>query len=174
MLFATVANGQTTTDDQQTEKVWRVNFLNPAVELELPIGKNTTFSSALGVGYGGSYPDLTSSGTGFIYIIAPFSDLQFKRFYSLERRKGKGKTIAHNTGSFISFRVLARGNSIAENRIRTSEFDMAFGPTWGIQRKLGKRFHFLCDVGPIYYTDFQGNGNFLPMLQVNLGIDLSN
>lgn len=63
-------------NDIQTEKVLRINFLNPAVELEIPTGQYSTFSSALGVGYGGGYPDLTYAGNGFIYIISPFADFQ--------------------------------------------------------------------------------------------------
>lgn len=53
-------------NDIRTEKVLRVNFLNPAIELEIPTGEYSTFSSALGIGYGGGYPHLTFGGSGFI------------------------------------------------------------------------------------------------------------
>ena len=36
-----------------TEKVWRLNILNPGVELEIPTGTFSTFSGGMGVGYGG-------------------------------------------------------------------------------------------------------------------------
>jgi len=155
-----------------TVKVWRVNFLNPAIELELPTGNKSTFSSAIGVGYGGGYPDLTYGDNGFIYIIAPFLDLQQKWFYNLEKRNRKSKTIENNSGNYVSARLITRGNSIADNVSRTSNFDFAFGPTWGIQRKYGQ-FHLLFDVGPQYYFDTEGNGNIWPlMIQLNLGFDL--
>ena len=157
----------------QTEKVLRVNFLNPAVELELPTGKKSTFSAAVGVGYGGGYPDLTFNASGFIYIIAPFLDLQEKFFYNLAKRQNKGRETAHNSGNFISLRLITRGPSLAENVDRTSEIDFAFGPTWGIQRKLNENLHLLFDLGPQYYIDTEGNGNIWPvMIQINLGIDL--
>ena len=159
--------------DIKTEKIWRVNFLNPAIELEIPTGEYSTFSSALGIGYGGGYPDLTFGGSGFIYIISPFVDLQQKWFYNLNKRNEKNRNIENNSGNFVSFRLITRGNSIAENVNRTSDFDFAFGPTWGIQRKYGKNFHLLFDVGPQYYIDTNGNGNIWPiMLQLNLGFDL--
>lgn len=41
-----------------TEKVWRINFINPGAELELPIGEQTTFSTNIGVGFNGAYPEL--------------------------------------------------------------------------------------------------------------------
>lgn len=157
----------------KTEKVWRVNFLNPSVELELPTGNYSTFSTGLGVGYGGSYPDLTYGSPGFIYIIAPFLDLQQKWFYNINKRIRKDKNVQNNSGNFISARLITRGPSIAENVTRTSDFDFAFGPTWGIQRKYGERFHLLFDVGPQYYMDTEGNGNIFPiMFQLNLGFDL--
>jgi hypothetical protein len=161
-------------ENSNTLKVWRVNFLNPAIELELPTGNNSTFSSALGIGYGGGYPDLTQTygGSGFIYIIAPFIDIQQKWYYNLEKRKRKDRTIENNSGNFISARFITRGKSIAENVNRTSDFDFAIGPTWGIQRKYGKNFHFLFDIGPQYYFDTKGNGNIWPlMIQLNLGFD---
>lgn len=155
------------------EKIWRINFLNPGVELEVPTSQFSTFSSGIGIGYGGGYPDLTSGGSGFIYIISPFLDLQHKWFYNFTKRSQKNKTTKNNSGNFISLRLVTRGNSIAENVYRTSDFDFAIGPTWGIQRKYGKNFHLLFDVGPQYYMDTNGNGNFWPlMLQINLGFDL--
>jgi len=157
-----------------TEKVWRINFLNPAVELEVPTGNYSTFSSALGIGYGGAYPDLEfGGGTGLIYIIAPFLDLQQKWFYNLNKRVRKDKTVDNNSGNFISLRLITRGNSIADNVNRTSDFDFAVGPTWGIQRKYGESYHLLFDIGPQYYFDTEGNGNIFPiMFQLNLGFDL--
>jgi hypothetical protein len=156
-----------------TEKVWRINILNPAIELELPTGNNSTFSSALGIGYGGGYPDLTSGRNGIIYIISPFLDLQQKWFYNFDKRNNKEKTVDNNSGNFISMRFITKGNSIADNVTRTSNIDFAFGPTWGIQRKYGKNFHLLFDVGPQYYFDTNGNGNIWPiMFQLNLGFDL--
>ncbi len=168
----TTLNYAQNTNDIGTEKVWRVNFLNPAIELEIPTGQYSTFSSSLGVDYGGGYPDLTSGGSGFIYVISPFADFQHKWFYNLNKRTDKNRNTTNNSGNFVSFRLVTRGNSIAENVNRTSDFDFAFGPTWGIQRKYGKRFHLLFDVGPQYYMDTKGNGNIWPiMFQLNLGFD---
>tara|TARA_R110002051_G_scaffold323660_3_gene418012 strand:+ start:681 stop:1256 length:576 start_codon:yes stop_codon:yes gene_type:complete len=159
--------------NSNTEKIWRVNFLNPAIELELPTGNSSTFSAGLGIGYGGAYPDISFNGNGFVYIITPFLDLQHKWFYNFEKRNGKGKTTENNSANFLALRLITRGNSIAENIGRTSNFDFAVGPTWGIQRKYGKNFHLLFDVGPQYYLDTNGNGNIWPfMFQLNLGFDL--
>ncbi len=157
---------------KHSQKVWRINFLNPGVELEYPTGNNSTFSSGLGIGYGGSYPDLSSSGNGFRYLISPFLDIQEKWFYNFEKRMKRDRSIKNNSGNFISARLLIRGNTIDSNFSRTTDLDFAFGPTWGIQRNYGN-FHLLFDVGTIYYFDTKGNGNWFPvMFQINLGLDL--
>jgi len=172
LLLAISLSGQKK-KDLNTSKVWRVNFLNPAIELEIPTGKNSTFSSSIGIGYNGGYPDITYSGNGFKYIISPFLDLQQKWFYSFENRKAKNKKTDNNSGNFVSFRAITKGNSIIENVTRTSNFDFAIGPTWGIQRNYGKHFHLLFDIGPQYYFDTKGNGNIWPIsIQLNLGFDL--
>lgn len=168
--FSTNAQNQKT---YSTEKVWRINLINPGVELELPTGIYSTLSTGVGIGYGGSYRDVSWGGSGFVYVIAPFLDVQQKWFYNLNKRILKERTVDHNSGNFLSLRLITRGNSIAENVHRTSDFDFAFGPTWGIQRKYGENFHLLFDVGPQYYMDTEGNGNIFPiMFQLNLGFDL--
>ena len=134
-------------NDIGTQRVWRMNFLNPGVELELPTGTYSTFSAGLGIGYGGGYPDLTFDENGFIYIISPFLDIQEKWFFNLNKRNRKNKMTENNSGNFISLRFITRGNSIADNVNRTSDFDFAIGPTWGIQRKYGKNFHLLLTSG---------------------------
>ena len=158
----------------QTEKVWRINILNPAIELETPMGENSTLSTGVGIGYGGSYPKTSiGGGTGLRYSINPFLEVQYKNFYNFKKRKNKNLSIENNSGNFISVRFLTRGNSIKSNFNRTTNFDFAIGPTWGLQRKYGKNFHLLFDVGPIYYFDSNGKGNIFPiMFQLNLGFDL--
>ena len=162
--------------DIKTEKVWRVNFLNPAIELEIPVSKKATFSASFGIGYGAPYDKISVSPYNeFLYSFNPFLDLQYKRFYNFHKRKSKNLNTDNNSGNFVSLRVLTRGNTIESNFTRSSNFDFAFGPTWGIQRKYGKNFHLLFDIGPQYYFDANGNGGIWPiMIQLNLGFNLKN
>ncbi len=151
----------------------RINFINPAIEVEKITGNNSAISVGLGIGYGGGYPDLTTSSSGFISIISPFLDLQYKHYTNFRKRQSRRKSIDSNSANFISLRFLSRGKSISENVIRTSDSDFAIGPTWGIQRTIKERIHFLFDIGPFYYFDTKGNGNIFPFLiQLNLGYNL--
>lgn len=174
VLLFVACNYAFSQENGTTERVWRVNFINPGAEVEVPLSKNFTFSANVGVGYGGSYPELTESslGSGIVYVIAPFLDLQVKAFYNFDKRMGKGKPIKNNSGNFLSARIISRGPSITDNIERKSDFDFAIGPTWGIQREYGK-MHLLFDIGPQYYFDTNGNSGFWPlMVQLNLGLNL--
>ncbi|WP_299008913.1 hypothetical protein [uncultured Tenacibaculum sp.] len=160
--------------EKQTESVWRINFLNPGVEYETPTGNNSTLSIGVGIGYSVSYPHTDhTAGSGFITSFKPFLDVQHKWFYNFDKRKTKGLNTSNNSGNFISARFLTRSESLFGNSNGTDGLDFAVGPTWGIQRKYGKNFHFLFDMGSIYYFDVNGNGYYFPlMLQLNLGFDL--
>lgn len=159
---------------QKTETVWRANIINPGVELELPTTPNSTFSINVGIGYSGSYPNLseTSLNSGGIFAIAPFADAQFKRFYNLDKRARRNKVTDNNSGNFFSIRFRSRGKSIDDNFRRLADYDFAVGPTWGIQRNYGS-FHLLFDLGPQFYFDSEGNTGFWPLMpQLNIGFDL--
>lgn len=174
MLSAlTAINGQNN-DDIQTESYFRVNFFNPALEYELKTGSYSALSTAVGIGYGGSFPDLeVTSANGFVYIISPFIDIQQKWYYNREKRFSQEKTIDYNAGNFISLRGIARFSPISENVTRTDDTDFGIGPTWGLQRAYNK-WHFLFDVGPQFYFDTEGNSGFFPVIiQVNIGLNLS-
>ncbi|CAM1334999.1 hypothetical protein [Tenacibaculum aestuariivivum] len=170
LLFSLVLNAQ----EKNTETVWRVNFLNPGVEYEITTGNNTTLSVGLGIGYSGSYSHTSvGGGNGFITSFNPFADIQHKWFYNLDKRKKKSLKSANNSGNFLSARFLTRSESLLGNSNGTDGLDFAVGPTWGIQRTYGENFHFLFDMGPIYYFDTNGKGYYFPlMIQLNLGFDI--
>ncbi|TVP53275.1 MAG: DUF3575 domain-containing protein [Mongoliibacter sp.] len=161
----------------QTQKILRVNFLNPAISYELPTGKNTSLDASLGFGYNYSYPDLTSASTeGVQYLFAMFGDIQSRYYYNLSKREKNGKTTDQNNGNFIAARLLYTGPDISQissfDRFNNNSF--AIGPTWGLQRTYGKRFNLLFSAGPIYYFDLKGNGNIFPLnLELNLGVNLN-
>lgn len=176
LLIVLMATNSLFSQKQETEAVWRINILNPGVEYEIPTNKTSTFSVGIGVGYSVYYPhsDAVTGGAGLLNITRfnPFLDLQHKWFYNFDKREAKGLNTVKNSGNFISARFLVRSEQLFDDN-NSKGTDFAIGPTWGIQRAYGKRFHFLFDMGPIYYFDTNGKGNFFPLIvQLNFGINL--
>lgn len=171
IFISLISLGQETTNELQN--IFRANVLSPGLEMEVPLSNNSTFAANTGIGIQGSYNDLSYTGTGFIYFIAPFVDLSYKKFYNRDKRLTKGKNISSNSGNYWGAKLLTNLKEVeSHNMIRKDDIDFAVGPTWGIQRAYGN-FHYLFDIGPVYYFDTKGNNGFFPiMLQLNIGFDL--
>ena len=154
----------------QGEKETRINFLNPGLALEYPIGFKSTIEFNAGIGYNFSYPQLNTmyGENGWQWQLAPFLDVQARNYYNLSKSKEKSRKGAN----FIAFRYLAYGGRIAGNVRANENHSMAVGPTWGIKRTYGN-LTFLTSVGPVYYFDLAGSSDILPFtFEVNLGYKL--
>ncbi len=157
--------------DTGLQKVLRLNIISPGVEFEMPITKKSTISVNGGVGISGSYLNLSSvNGSGFLYFIAPFLDIEYKKIYNRDKRGSKGKKMEYNSGNYWGIRMLTNFKELySYNVYRYAKTDFAIGPVWGIQRAYGK-FHLMFDAGMVYYFDTKGNGGFFPLaLQLNIG-----
>ncbi|MEE4196921.1 MAG: hypothetical protein V2I54_04700 [Bacteroidales bacterium] len=160
-----------TQESSVSQQVLRMNVMNPGIEYEIPLFSQSTLAVNLGVGYGGSHPNLTTNASGWLYLIAPFADIHFRNYYNFNNRLDKGKNIQYNAGNFLGVRMLVRGKTLSSNFTRTSNYDFAIGPAWGVQRSF-RRINLLIDLGFAYYFDTRGNDGFTPMLELNLGYNL--
>ncbi|MBN7809364.1 hypothetical protein J0A68_00260 [Algoriphagus sp. H41] len=154
----------------QQNKELRLNFLNPGIAWESPLGQHTTLELNAGIGYNYSYPELNTmyGESGFQGIIAPFVDVQGRSYYNLDKREGN----SHKGGNFLALRYLYYGPRIAGNVRPNENYTMALGPTWGLKREYG-RWALLSSVGPIYYFDLTGSSGFWPVnLEFNFGYRL--
>lgn len=167
-------------DSLHVTKAWRAIFINPGIELEYPLGKWSTLTTHIGIGYNGIfYDELIDYSYGElwdpVYIFAPFIDLQYKAFYNRAQRARRGKSLTHNSGNFFATRLITQGPTITGNQVRKSDVDFIACLTWGLQRAYG-RYHFLIDFGPQIGFDLKGNWGYYPfpfVTQVNFGINLN-
>ncbi|MBS2213455.1 hypothetical protein KEM09_18745 [Carboxylicivirga mesophila] len=173
IFIGLAAAGQETT--KELSHVFRINALNPGVELEMPISSQSTLSINPGIGIHGSNKNLTYTSTGVTYFISPFLDVAYKKIYNRAKRDAKGKTLDYNSGNFWSLRLLTSFKEFeSKNIYRKDDISFEFGPTWGIQRTYS-RVHLLFDIGPSYYFDTKGNSGFFPlMVQLNIGFNIKN
>lgn len=156
-------------DSVQLTSTKKITLINPGFEIEFPTGKRTSFAAQAGIGYGGSYPELTYSASGALVLIAPYLDLHSRYYtnrYKLERR---GKNINNNSGSFLMIRGLARGKEIRSTFYRTSNVDFAIGAGYGFQ-KYKNHFGWSFTIAPYVYFDDKGNVGFFPFIpEINIG-----
>ncbi|MFP4448092.1 MAG: hypothetical protein ACLFPH_05115 [Bacteroidales bacterium] len=155
-------------DQKNTIPVFRVNFINPGIEYESPVLNQSTIVFNGGIGYGESYPNTTLYASGWLYLIVPFTDIQFRNYYNLDKRLAKGKNIRNNSGNFWGIRMLTRFKELDGNFTRTSGIDFAINPMWGLQRSYGN-INLLFDIGIAYYFDDVGNDGVAPTLEFGIG-----
>lgn len=158
-----------------TQKIIRANLLNPAFAIELPTSPSSVFMAGVGVGYGGSYPNLTvTTSSDFSYDISPFVNLHHQWIYNRQKRLEKDRTVAGNSGNFVAARFFIRGPEITNNFTRISDYEFAVGPTWGLRRQWGEMVHFSVEIGPLYYFDLNGNDGVFPLApHLQLGININ-
>ena len=104
IFISLIAKGQETSNE--LTNVFRINALNPGLELEMPISMKSTLSINSGIGIHGSNKNLNHTTTGVTYFISPFADLAYKKIYNRKNRNLKGKTLDYNSGNFWSVRLL--------------------------------------------------------------------
>lgn len=173
LIISSFCNAQVTTANP--DKVLRIIVINPAIEVELPMLKSSTFTATLGVGSKGTFKNLAINSSEPYYkyfLIAPFLDLRYKNIYNLKNRKTNSRNTSFNSGNYWGARLLTRGPELYSALERIDNMDFSFGPIWGIQRSYGK-FFLQIDCGPMYYFDTKGNSGFFAlMIDLNIGFNL--
>jgi hypothetical protein len=160
-------------NDTDLSKVSRINLLNPGFEYEFPVSKSSVLSANLGFGLGYPYKALeqTGRGNGFVFMIEPFIDLEYKYLYNFNKRVEQNKNTKFNSANYLGLRLLTRGYTIADyNMYRPNNFDLAIAPVWGVQRSTSK-IHYLFDIGLGYAFDADNSGVVL-LVQMSIGINL--
>lgn len=150
----------------QVRKTFKVNLISPGLAWEKPIFESATLETNFGV----NMPEFGVRNTEVRYLVTPFLDLQARKYYNFQKREDKGKNTSFNSGNFVGLRGLFIGPRIAGNVYLDNDHAVIVGPIWGLQRKSGESFNFLFTLGPAYYFDLTGLGDFLPLnVEVNIG-----
>lgn len=160
-------------NENQLSSIFRVNLINPGIELEVPVSERSTIALNPGIGIHGSYLHLNYTNTGITYFISPFFDFSYKNIYNRLKRQTKGRNIGFNSGNYWGFRFMTSFKEIkAVNLIRKDNISFEIVPGWGIQRSFGA-FHLLYNVGSVFYFDSKGNSGIFPIImQLNIGFNL--
>lgn len=93
---------------------------------------------------------------GFIYpktgyVLIPTITLAPRFYYNLQKRVKKGKSIANNSGNFISLRSTFMPNWFVISNYNQQDFNLfnsiSLVPTWGIRRHIGKHINYEAGLG---------------------------
>ncbi|UTN03614.1 hypothetical protein L0669_20080 [Flavobacterium bizetiae] len=99
VLFINAVQAQDDAPVSVAKNQFKINMLFPGFVYEHGFDtKNTLYSEvSLGVGY--RYSSYYHESSLYIF---PMINEQFRHYYNLEKRAGKGKRTAHNSGNFVA------------------------------------------------------------------------
>ncbi len=105
---------------------------------EKSISRKTSLNFEAGLNYWFSYAYSDYFGSDFGYTLAPIVSVEGRHYYNLDKRLRQGKSIANNSGNFLSV-----GLGYTFTPIDSDMYEdpvVAITPAWGMQRGIGKRF----------------------------------
>jgi putative salt-induced outer membrane protein YdiY len=166
VLFTFTGQAQEEAVTSVAKNQFKINFLFPGFVYEHGFdAKNTLYSEvSLGLGYRyNSYYD--ESNTYFF----PLINEQFRHYYNLEKRAGKGKRTAYNSGNFIAVSATYNFQSISTND-KYGEYSpsLTIAPLWGLQRTYKRKFNLELNFGAgVNFDEF--DTEFIPVANFTLG-----
>lgn len=113
-------------------------LLGASASYEKSISKRTTLNLEAGLNYWFSYAYSDYLGSDFGYTLAPVLSVEGRHYYNLNKRVRQGKSIANNSGNFLSVGLGYTFAPIASDMYEDPV--VAITPSWGMQRGIGKRF----------------------------------
>lgn len=133
---------------------------------ELALREELGFDTGI---FGGSFYPKTG------YLIVPVLTLEPRWYYNLEKRHSNSKSIAGNSGNFLSLQTSFRPNWFSISNYENIKIvnQISVIPTWGIRRNLGKHFNFETGIGlgvRYYFAKNQGYINNVSKAAINLNL----
>ena len=103
--------------------------------------------------------------------IYPTIDIEPRFYYGLDRRAGKERSVAKNTGSFVSVQmktVLPFAYVVSDNDTQPTGL-IFISPLWGLRRIWNRHWLFEFSAGVSLFKENRKGIDWLPALNVRFG-----
>lgn len=110
-------------------------------------------------------------------VWSPVINLEPRWYYNLNSRKEKGKSIANNSGNFLSVKLSYHPDLfvISSTKNITIPNQISIIPTWGIRRNIGKYINYETGFGIGYNrildNVFGDKGEVIANLHIRIGLN---
>ena len=145
---------------------FKVNIMNPGIEYEMALGKNTTFDikAGLQVALDPLVSDIYKE-LGFFPALAG----QYRYYYNFEKRQRNRRQIYGNSANYVApaVAVFFPDSRTINNEVVKGAFGYA-GLVTGVQRSYNSGINFSIDIGAAYYAG-QFKGEILPVANLSIG-----
>jgi hypothetical protein len=147
-----------------------IYFIPLKITYEQGLGKSNTLEIGGGL-TGVTWLENTGDFDEFRFGIAPFAETTFRNYYNLEKRQGKGKRTAMNSGNYWGIHARYNFEAIAGDTDHQQFRSFFIAPVWGFQRNYNSQFSLGMDFG--LGAGFNDDGAyFSPLIRLKLGFVL--
>ena len=163
-ILMTISNSNAQEKPAVEKSQFKINVLLPGFVYEHGLSSKNTLYSELSSGYG-----YTSNSFGKTWTFYPYIIEQFRHYYNLEKRAGKGKITSHNSGGFVAMAAFYNFRSISTtDNFLPENSSITIAPVWGFQRTYKRNFNLDLNMG-VGYNFKKNNSDFVPVLNFTLG-----
>jgi hypothetical protein len=160
-LLKTTAQETTVVEKNQ----FKINLLFPGVAYERGFNDKNTLYSEVSFGIGYRYNEFM--GPNWSYY--PTIDEQFRHYYNIEKRAGKGKRTSGNSGNFYGLNAIYHLESINSNsNYSSSAPSITIAPVWGFQRTYKHNFNLSLNGG-VGYGFNKYKSEVVPVINFTIG-----
>ena len=156
--FTTMLFAQSVSVEKSTFGI-QIGFLGLWAHNEARLTDKIALRSEIGLDTGLIFGLYNESG----FVLTPVLTLEPRFYYNLDKREGKGKSIAGNSGNFVSIKT-----SYHPDLFVISNYDnvrvipsVSIVPTWGIRRVVSDHFTYETGIGLGYVKYFSNDDYFL-------------
>lgn len=171
MVLSTTLFAFGQTDEAKVERsLLSVYFIPLKISYEQGLGKSNTIEIGGGLN-GVSWLENNGDFDEFRFGVAPFAETTFRNYYNLDKRQGKGKRTAMNSGNYWGIHARYRFAPIAGDTDEERFNTFFIAPVWGFQRNYNSHFSLGMDFG--FGAGFNNYGTYLsPVIRLKLGFVL--
>jgi hypothetical protein len=160
---------------QQTQKVFKLTFLEPGVGMEFPLGKSTTLLTRVGLTATlAERIDINDFSEHFTFLFRGFFSASGRYYYNFEKRKLMGKNNERNSANYMALLFLAATKPVNKNNAYAYESRyhnvlINTGFVWGLQRNYPSHFSLDLNIGLGYTQAGHSWRQFSPIGEFNIG-----
>lgn len=146
------------------ENILKAGFLGPSILYEIKLDDALTVVTEAGVTFSFGY---SGNAIGWIFDYGLSAGASPRYYYNFDDRLEDGKSIEHFSGNYISLFTRAYLYEVLSSMTQEPN-QFLIGPTWGLQRNLGKAWYYNIQLGAgASFT--KEETMFTPLLGFNIG-----
>jgi hypothetical protein len=169
LLHASIIFAQKEKNEQRTEDVTKITFLEPGVAHEFAVGKTATFFLRGGLTTSVAL-DYDDNITGI--LIRPFVSTSLRAYYNFKKRELLGKNTAKNSANYFALLAIVATSPLNKGTDYDPVYNKALlntGVVWGLQRNYPVGLSLDLNIG-LGYVKAGSTMGVSPVGELNVGL----